>query len=164
MQPTDTELMRAGKKAPPKPSRYWCAAGNGASPGCWDDWLAPTTPPTCARTCFCRIYQAGPAYRQREGAFTTWLYRIVLNVARDAGGRSRRALAPLADHEPPGNENPDDDVCRRELAQLVAEAIAELPDPQREVLVLRPCEGCRSEKLRLTGTPASALKSTSPRL
>jgi RNA polymerase sigma-70 factor (ECF subfamily) len=107
---------------------------------------------------FLRIYQAGPRYRE-NGAFTSWVYRIVLNAARDAGRRARREPQPLADHEPADDSAPDDDICRRETAQLVAAAVAELPEPLREVLILRHYEGLPFEEIaRLTGTPASTLK------
>ena len=37
---------------------------------------------------FLRLYLAGPRYRE-TGVFSTWLYQIALNVARDAGRRQR---------------------------------------------------------------------------
>src|SRR5439155_22092471 len=37
---------------------------------------------------FLRLYGAGARYRE-EGAFATWIYRLALNVARDAGRRRR---------------------------------------------------------------------------
>jgi RNA polymerase sigma factor (sigma-70 family) len=46
------------------------------------------------------------------------------------------------------------------LARLVAQALAELPEPLRLVLVLHHYEGMNFEGIaRLTGTPASTLKS-----
>jgi RNA polymerase sigma-70 factor, ECF subfamily len=108
---------------------------------------------------FLRVYQAGPRYRE-EGAFTTWLYRIILNTARDAGRRARREWQPLADREPSEERPPADALCRQETVQLVAEAIAELPAALRDVLILRHYEGLPFEEIaRLTGTPASTLKS-----
>src|SRR5919201_1673570 len=47
---------------------------------------------------FLRVYLAGPRYRE-AGTFSTWLYRIALNVARDAGGR-RRARSSRASPPP----------------------------------------------------------------
>jgi RNA polymerase sigma-70 factor (ECF subfamily) len=159
MQPTDAELMRRWQNGAADAFealvRRWqrrvaALLGRLAGPGAVAD---------LCQEVFLRIYQAGPRYRE-EGAFTTWLYRIVLNVARDAGRRSRHDPRPLADHEPPGDEAPEDDACRRETALLVAEAIAELPEALRDVLVLRHYEGLHFEEIaRLTGTPASTLKS-----
>ena len=108
---------------------------------------------------FLRVYQAGPRYRE-SGTFTSWLYRIALNVARDSGRRDRHRPEALS-QEPPDPTAAVDEVCiQRELADGVARAVAELPEPLRLVLVLRHYEGMNFEAIaRLTGTPASTLKS-----
>ncbi len=108
---------------------------------------------------FLRVYQAGPRYRE-TGAFSTWLYRIAVNVARDAGRRDRRAPAALTE-EPPAPAAPADAASQqRELADHVTRLVAELPEPLRLVLVLHHYEGLNFEAIgRLTGTPASTLKS-----
>jgi RNA polymerase sigma-70 factor (ECF subfamily) len=109
---------------------------------------------------FLRVYHAGPRYRA-NGAFSAWLYRIALNVARDAARRRRHQPVPL-----PGPEVVDPTASaearcqQQETARLVAEAVAELPEPLRVVLVLRHYEDMSFEDIaRLTGTPASTLKS-----
>jgi RNA polymerase sigma-70 factor (ECF subfamily) len=109
---------------------------------------------------FLRLYQAGPRYRER-GAFSTWLYRIALNVARDAGRRNRRAWQSLDDHEPAANGTPPETRCeQQELARVIAAAVAALPLPLREVLVLRHYEDMNFEDMgRLLKTPATTLKS-----
>ena len=109
---------------------------------------------------FLHVYEAAGRYRE-SGAFSTWLYRIALNVARDAGRRRRREPVPLDDTDPAGALPGPEAVCaRQELARLVARAVAELPEPLREVLVLRHYEDMNFEQIaRLTGTPASTLKS-----
>lgn len=108
---------------------------------------------------FLRVYLAGPRYRE-TGAFRTWLYRIALNAARDAG-RRRRPVQALADDRLPDGAPAAADVCaRRELAEAVARALADLPEPLREVLVLRHYEGMSFEQMsRLLGVHASTLKS-----
>ncbi len=106
---------------------------------------------------FLRLYAAGARYRE-EGSFATWLYRIALNVARDAARRRRECA--LGDVEPLDHAAPYDLVWRREAVELVSRALAELPEALREVLVLRHYEGLNFEEIaRLTGTPASTLKS-----
>jgi RNA polymerase sigma-70 factor, ECF subfamily len=107
---------------------------------------------------FLRAHRAVGRYRE-EGAFTTWLYRIALNLARDSARRARRTPAPLP-LEVPANSAADDSWDRRELAQTLSQALAELPEPHREVLVLRHYEGLNFEQMsRLLGVPASTLKS-----
>jgi RNA polymerase sigma-70 factor (ECF subfamily) len=116
--------------------------------------------PDLCQEVFLRVYQAGPRYRER-GAFATWLYRIALNVVRDAGRRRRHVPESLDGREPPANGVPVETRCeRRELAGAVATALAELPGPLREVLVLRHYEDMNFEDMgRLLRTPASTLKS-----
>src|SRR5262245_48270767 len=107
---------------------------------------------------FLRAHRAVGRYRD-EGTFSTWLYRIALNLARDAARRARRAPSPLP-LEVPAKPGADDCWDRRELAQMLGQALAELPEPHREVLVLRHYEGLNFEQMsRLLGVPASTLKS-----
>jgi RNA polymerase sigma-70 factor (ECF subfamily) len=95
------------------------------------------------------------------------MYRIILSVARDAGRRRRResrnGWQPLHPDDPgpvDGHAAPQEAASRREEAELVGRALAELPEPLRQVLVLRHYEGLSFEDIaRLTDTPASTLKS-----
>jgi RNA polymerase sigma-70 factor (ECF subfamily) len=109
---------------------------------------------------FLRVYLAAPRYRELA-AFSTWLYRIALNVARDAGRRRRLAPAPLPEDGPPGDAGGAERLCeQQELSQAVADAIAGLPPTLREALVLRHYEGLSFEDMaRLLQVPASTLKS-----
>jgi RNA polymerase sigma-70 factor, ECF subfamily len=107
---------------------------------------------------FLRAHRAIGRYRE-GGTFATWLYRIALNLARDAARRAKRAPAPLP-AEVPANGPEADPWDRRELADAVTLALAELPGALREVLVLRHYEGVNFEQMaRLLGVPASTLKS-----
>src|SRR5437879_2273432 len=108
---------------------------------------------------FLRVYHAGPRYRA-SAAFSTWLYRIALNVARDAA-RRRRKMLPLETYEPAASEASAEAACQeREMAAAVAQAVAELPESLRLVLVLHHYEGMNFEQFaRLTQTPASTVKS-----
>jgi len=109
---------------------------------------------------FLRVYLAGPRYRE-TGTFSTWLYRITLNVARDAGRRRRQEPQAWPDQEPAAPTAPAEHLCEHnERVQAVAQAVAELPAPLREVLVLRHYEGINFEQMaRLLKVPASTLKS-----
>jgi RNA polymerase sigma-70 factor, ECF subfamily len=115
--------------------------------------------PDLCQEVFLRVYRAGPRYRE-AGAFSTWLYRIALNLARDAGRRHRPNLS-LADQEPQATGLTPEKRCeQQELAECVARGLADLPTPLREVLVLRHYEGITFEQMALLlETPASTLKS-----
>ncbi len=85
---------------------------------------------------------------QRRSAFYTWLYRIALNAAIS----HRRRLRPMALVEgagatgrlPPSNHEADPAAVLdcKERCRQVRQAIAQLADDHRAVLVLRDIEGC----------------------
>lgn len=108
---------------------------------------------------FLRVYLARDRYRE-QGTFSTWLFQIAVNVARDALRRRGREWQPLAEVDPVG-EGPADLGCeQRELAAAVSRAVAGLPAPLREVLALRHDQGMNFEQMgRVLGVPASTLKS-----
>jgi RNA polymerase sigma-70 factor (ECF subfamily) len=115
--------------------------------------------PDLLQEIFLRVYRAGPVYRE-NGHFSTWLFQIALNVARDASRRVRPA-EPLTGEGPPTNGESAHDRCERgEMAALLAQAVAELPPELREVIALRHDRGMKFEEMaRMLGVPATTLKS-----
>jgi RNA polymerase sigma-70 factor, ECF subfamily len=94
----------------------------------------------------------------------TWLFRILVNRARTAGERERRAMAvpdPAATVDPArfdpsgGWAQPpehwvelvDNRLIAQRMADRVREAIMDLPARQREVVTLRDVEGLSSEEV-----------------
>jgi len=79
-----------------------------------------------------------------ESAFTSWLYRLVVNCARD-WARSQRRHAPGANIEPdtePGVEPAGGDtVQQRAFLWELLEQLDALPDGIRETLLLVHAEG-----------------------
>jgi RNA polymerase sigma-70 factor (ECF subfamily) len=74
--------------------------------------------------------------------FTTWTYRIVVNLCRDrrreqARRDDRVELGLDAVRTPDRAPEPDAALARDELAERVRAALAQLPDDERECLVLR---------------------------
>jgi RNA polymerase sigma-70 factor (ECF subfamily) len=121
--------------------------------------IADQIPDLCQEV-FLKLYQARDRY-QENGNFAPWLYQIVLNTARDAGRRRRRQPVRAEHVEPVDSAKPAEAHCEeKELGARVRQAVAELPAALREVLVLRHYENLNFEEMaRLTGTPASTLKS-----
>lgn len=102
----------------------------------------------------------------RTRPFAHWIARIALNKCRDRARRMKlRALFSFVlpeDHESSLHDpaaGPDDALAgRQELARTMA-AIARLPAPQREVLVLRAVEGLsEAEVAALLGITAKAVE------
>ncbi|HEV3149355.1 MAG TPA: sigma-70 family RNA polymerase sigma factor [Acidobacteriaceae bacterium] len=98
-----------------------------------------------AQDCFLRLYRALPAFRG-EALVSTYLYRIVVNVAQDElrrRHREERPLTSLADEAEDWGDrlrhpsrNAEEQLLEREFAEGVERALAQLSSVQRAVLVL----------------------------
>ena len=107
---------------------------------------------------FVRVYRALPKYEERE-AFEPWLFRILANRCRSAGARERRH-AELVEYgdvpERPSASGHDDAIAWREE---IGNALAALPDEQREAFLMRHVEDLSYEDMSAaTGAGVSALK------
>jgi RNA polymerase sigma-70 factor (ECF subfamily) len=109
---------------------------------------------------FVRVLTASGRYRS-SGEFSTWLYRIVLNLARDHA-RRRKLPVQLLEDEPCGVREllPPQEASHRELTEAVADSLAALPMELRELLVLKHYgELSFTEMSQVLQTSASTLKS-----
>ena len=107
-----------------------------------------------AQEAFLRVFRSLDRFDYRHG-FTTWLYRIVTNLAIDHLRRRRPALSTAA----PGEEETDLDLHddeaplpsaameREETAALVRECIERLPPHFRSAMVLRELEGLSCKEI-----------------
>jgi RNA polymerase sigma-70 factor (ECF subfamily) len=104
----------------------------------------------------------------RPGALRPWIYKIALNTARSELARKRQRT-PHVSLDDAGIDLPDGRAGEPILAArldharqagVVAEALLELPDFMREVIVLR-CgrELSFAEMVEVTGAPIGTLKS-----
>ena len=96
-------------------------------------------PSDLAQDVFVRAWRGLPGFK-REAAFSTWLYRIAVNVCLNHVGDKRVVAEPLAhgDHvEDWRAERPGDQLLRAERAAAVRRAIDALPNKQRATVVLR---------------------------
>jgi RNA polymerase sigma-70 factor (ECF subfamily) len=115
-----------------------------------------------AQECFVTAYQLIGSWRG-EGSLHGWLIRIAINRALRAVKRQRRFL-PLENEsgEPlaiPGGSEPLPDVLMAERDRLVQQAVASLPEPYRETIVLRYFgELSIAEIASQTGRPIGTVK------
>ena len=120
----------------------------------------------CQET-FLRAYRALPGFKG-DAKFSSWLYRIALNLCRDWIRRQRRApvsqmpedidvLEAAAASEPA--ESIEDLAARRELTAIVEEAMALLPAEQRTAIILKEYHGMTFQEIAdLQGCPLSTVK------
>jgi RNA polymerase sigma-70 factor, ECF subfamily len=87
-----------------------------------------------------RVWINAPRWR-KMAAFSTWLYRIVVNLCLN--NRRRRPFAPLDEAGDPPDPAPDASELleKSDVDREVAAAIAELPERQRVAIVLTYHEG-----------------------
>ena len=79
---------------------------------------------------------------------STWLYRVVHNLCIDRI-RKRRPQVPVEDAPEPVDPEPSviERMAQTERSRAVAAAIGELPDRQRQALVLRHFEGMSNPEI-----------------
>ncbi|HSC27061.1 MAG TPA: sigma-70 family RNA polymerase sigma factor [Vicinamibacterales bacterium] len=107
---------------------------------------------------FLRVFRTIHAFRG-QSALRTWIYRIVVNQARNRQRwwrrRHRSQQVSLDEHirehgEVPARSNgssPDRVLDRKELAGEIRTALANLPFDQRTALVLREIDGLSYEEI-----------------
>jgi len=103
---------------------------------------------------------------QQNAAFYTWLYRIAFNVAISHRRRRRPTASVDRARETSGlepmdpAEAPTERLEREERVRQVHEAIAELSEEHREVLVLREIDGfCYDTIARILELPIGTVRS-----
>ena len=120
----------------------------------------------CQET-FLRAYRALPGFRG-QAKFSSWLYRIALNLCRDWVRRERRTpvvqaaedvdLMELAAARGP-SESLEDRIARQDLGRTVERAMALLSDDQRTAIILKEYQGLTFQEIAdLVGCPLSTVK------
>ena len=113
------------------------------------------------------------ANRFRDGSrFSTWMYQIALNLCRDKLRKRKRWRLVMSDGAQfdervatgqVAGDSEDDPVRMiesRENSTAVLRALQEIPDEQREVLVLKEFEGLKFREIaELLDCPESTVKS-----
>jgi len=94
-----------------------------------------------AQDAFLRVWQRAGDWRDQGAKFSTWLYRVVMNLCLDR--RRRKPMAPIEAAGDPPDERPNAEsaVAAGERSRHVEAALAKLPDRQRAALVLSYYEG-----------------------
>ena len=126
-----------------------------------------------AQETFVRAYRSLPHFRG-AASFHTWLYRIASNLAIDIARRNRRqSTGDFSLDEPLESEegdyereiadesgSPEQLTQRREMQELVRQAVAELPEKLRAVVVLYELQGESYEDIaEILGCPLGTVKS-----
>lgn len=122
------------------------------------------------QTAFTRVFTRRAEW-EPTGRFSTFLWRVALNLCHDEARRIQRrgefSLNALEDGDGDGETRfvtdepaPDAHVESQERGELVRRALAELPAQYREVVVLRHYEGLKFREIGdVLGIPEGTVKS-----
>ena len=118
----------------------------------------------CQET-FLRAFRALKGFKG-QAKFSSWLYRIALNLCRDWIRRERRTamVTPLdADTEPASLNGPvetaEELMVRRDLGRVIIRAMMVLSEEQRTTIVLKEYHGLTFQEIAdLQGCPLSTVK------
>jgi RNA polymerase sigma-70 factor (ECF subfamily) len=116
---------------------------------------------------FLRAFRALPGFKG-DAKFSSWLYRIALNLCRDWMRRDRRTplvavpegveVEQLAAEQGPV-ASVEDLAARAELTREVAKVMALLPEEQRQAIVLKEYHGLTFQEIAdLMKCPLSTVK------
>ena len=120
-----------------------------------------------AQETFLRAFRALKGFKG-QAKFSSWLYRITLNLCRDWIRRERRTpiaqvpegvdLIELAGEGTP-SESVEELVSRNELGRAVMKAMSVLPDDQRTAIILKEYHGLTFQEIAdLLDCPLSTVK------
>lgn len=120
-----------------------------------------------AQETFLRAFRALKGFRG-QAKFSSWLYRIALNLCRDWIRRERRApvsqvpegmdIAELAG-EAVASESVEDRLARQQLGRVVGQAMSALPEEQRTAIILKEYHGLTFQEIaELLDCPLSTVK------
>jgi RNA polymerase sigma-70 factor (ECF subfamily) len=118
-----------------------------------------------AQDAFIKVYKYLDHFKG-DASFYTWLYRITVNICIDVmrkkgGGKAQHvefdesiemdtSEANLGALGSRLGTNPQKSALRRELAEKIEEALAQVPEKHRAILLLRELEGMSYEDLART--------------
>ena len=113
-----------------------------------------------AQDTFLRAFTQLPQWRSGQARFSTWLYRVAFNLCQDRL-RGRRDYLPVEDLDLSDPQaGPEIAMARLQRLERIEDAMAQLPQRQREALLLCHYEGQSQEAAaEILGVSVEAVES-----
>ena len=93
---------------------------------------------------FLRLWQRPDAWRPGQAQFSTWLYRVVVNRCLDLKRRPRGTDLDSVEEPQDPDANAEDSLLDAERSRALDSAVTQLPERQREAIVLTYTAGLRN--------------------
>jgi RNA polymerase sigma-70 factor, ECF subfamily len=93
---------------------------------------------------FLRLWQRPDAWRPGEAQFSTWLYRVVVNRCLDLKRRPKGTDLDSVEEPQDPDANAEDSLLDAERNRALDSAVNQLPERQREAIVLTYTAGLRN--------------------
>jgi RNA polymerase sigma-70 factor (ECF subfamily) len=99
-------------------------------------------------------------FRSRGGGFRAWLLRIAHNQMIDAYRARRKVVALPETLQLEADDGPEQAAIKQDEAAWLRQLIAQLPDAQREVIILKYSLGMKNQEIAaITGRSPTAVSS-----
>lgn len=85
---------------------------------------------------FLRLWQRPDAWRPGQAQFSTWLYRVVVNRCLDLKRRPKGTDLDSVEEPQDPDANAEDSLLDAERSRALDSAVSQLPERQREAIVL----------------------------
>lgn len=133
---------------------------------CWHYTQNREDASDCAQEAMLKAWRSLPAYRQ-DCSLLSWLYRICVSCCLDFIRRRRgecdaslNAMTEAGYDPPASTPTPEESALRQEDARALQDAIQQLPEDMRSVLILFVLEKRRYEDIAaMTGVAVGTVKS-----
>jgi RNA polymerase sigma-70 factor (ECF subfamily) len=89
-----------------------------------------------AQETFLRVWRQAPKWRPGQARFDTWMHRVALNLCYDRLRRRREIPTDDPPQMPDEGPAPDRGLEAQDTGRRVSQALARLPERQREAVVL----------------------------
>jgi RNA polymerase sigma factor (sigma-70 family) len=103
-----------------------------------------------AQEAMLRLWRIAPNWRQGEAQVSTWLYRVVTNLCTDRLRKPARRRSVTLDAAPEmsdGTPGVEARMIEADRAAALADALAQLPERQRQAVILRHIEGLSNSEI-----------------
>ncbi|QFT45480.1 ECF RNA polymerase sigma factor SigW [Roseivivax sp. THAF40] len=94
-----------------------------------------------------RLWRFAPDWRDGQAKVSTWLYRVTANLCIDRQRKQRTTGLDAVPEVADDRMSVADELTARDRARALQEALLELPDRQRQAVVLKHIEGCATREI-----------------